>query len=71
MIFRINSHAEPRVRAALARRNELLRMYTREMPAEYEQELGELDRIIAAAVSVGIRKPMDEGEQYIAMSQGW
>jgi hypothetical protein len=49
-----------------ARRNQLLRMYTREMSADYEQELGELDRIIAAAVSVGARHPVDEAEQYIA-----
>ena len=40
-----------RVRSAIQKRKALLRMYTREMPDDFEQQLEESNRIIAAAVS--------------------
>ncbi len=56
MKLHINPNNEARVRAAVMRRGQLLRMYTADMPDNYEEELIELDRIIASAVSVGINQ---------------
>lgn len=56
MLLRINPRSEDRVREAVQKRSELLRMWTRDMPADFEDQLAEADRIIAAAVSVSIRE---------------
>jgi hypothetical protein len=55
LIIQIEERAEPRVREAIERRTELMRMYTREMPGDYLEQLIEADRIIAAAVTVSVR----------------
>jgi hypothetical protein len=70
MNIHINPHNEARVRDAIARRTELMQMYTRDMPPTYQDELVDVNRIIASAVSVAISKPVDAGERYMAMSRG-
>jgi len=55
LTIQIQERAEPRVRAAIARRTELMHMYTREMPGDYLEQLIEADRIIATAVTVAFR----------------
>ena len=55
LTIQIRERAEPRVRAAMERRTELMRMYTRDMPRDYLEQLIEADRIIATAVSVAVR----------------
>jgi hypothetical protein len=70
MNIHINPHNEARVRDAIARRTELMQMYTRDMPPTYQDELVDVNRIIASAVSVAISKPVDAGERYRAMSRG-
>ena len=55
MIIQISQRAEQRVRGAIERRAELMRMYTREMPRDYLEQLIEADRIIATAVSLACR----------------
>ncbi len=47
-----------------------MQMYTRDMPRTYQDELVDVNRIIAAAVSVAISKPVDAGQRYMAMSRG-
>ncbi|MEP4147680.1 MAG: hypothetical protein ABJL54_10685 [Halioglobus sp.] len=51
MNIEIQERNAERVRKAIQKRRELLRMYAREMPNDYELQLEESNRIIAAAVS--------------------
>ncbi|NQX90080.1 MAG: hypothetical protein HRT77_15605 [Halioglobus sp.] len=51
----IDDKALPRVIAAIERRNQLLRMWTKDMPRDFEEQLNETHRIISAAVTVAIR----------------
>ena len=60
VIIEIGKRAEQRVRKAIERRAELMRMYTREMPRDYLEQLIEADRIIATAVSVAFRTGANE-----------
>jgi len=71
MNLTIPEHNAGRVLSAISRRRELLAMYTRDMSSEFESELADLDRTIAAAVSVAAQKPANEAERYIAISRGW
>ena len=71
MNLTIPEHNAERVLSAIGRRRELLSMYTREMSSEFESELADLDRTIAAAVSVAVNKPKTAAERYIAISRGW
>ena len=71
MNLTIPEHNAGRVLSAISRRRELLAMYTRDMSSEFESELVDLDRTIAAAVSVAVQKPANEAERYIAISKGW
>ena len=66
MNLTIPTHNAERVMSAIQRRRQLLSMYTREMPHNYSEELAEMDRIIAAAVSVAVMRSMREGEKYAA-----
>jgi hypothetical protein len=71
MQIEIAEHAKDRVMAAVERRGRLLRMYTREMPADYAEQLTEMDRIIAAAVVVGVyRHNSQSSREYREMSGG-
>ena len=54
----ISERSAPRVLEAIARRAELMRMYTREMPSDYREQLIEADRVIATAVSLAVKKPL-------------
>ena len=60
VIIEIGKRTEQRVRKAIERRSELMRMYTREMPRDYLEQLIEADRIIATAVSVAFRSGANE-----------
>ena len=51
----INSHSEPRVREALARRAQLMRMETRDMPDNWLEEMRSVETTIAAAVAHAVR----------------
>ena len=51
MYIEIQERNAERVRNAIQKRRELLRMYAREMPDDFELQLEESNRIIAAAVS--------------------
>ncbi|MEM1154691.1 MAG: hypothetical protein AAGI44_11160 [Pseudomonadota bacterium] len=51
MNITLNGKNEARVREAMRRRAELLRMRTAQMPRNYREELERVNRIIAAAVS--------------------
>lgn len=51
MHIEIQERNAERVRNAIQKRKALLRMYTREMPDDFELQLEESNRIIAAAVS--------------------
>ncbi|MEH6635528.1 MAG: hypothetical protein V7700_08410 [Halioglobus sp.] len=66
MNLTIPAHNAERVMSAIQRRRQLLSMYTREMPDNYEEELVDMDRIIAAAVSVAVMRSMKDGEKYAA-----
>jgi hypothetical protein len=55
MQLTINERAAPRVLEGLARRDELTHMYTCEMSQGYSERLRQLDRIIAAVVTVGVK----------------
>ncbi|MEP5568086.1 MAG: hypothetical protein ABJN62_09660 [Halioglobus sp.] len=50
-----NSH---RVLEAIQKRKELMRMYAREMPVDFELQLEESNRIIAAAVTTAYDREM-------------
>ena len=66
MNLTIPAHNAERVMSAIQRRRQLLSMYTREMPDNYEEELVDMDRIIAAAVSVAVMRSMKDGEKHAA-----
>ena len=66
MNLTIPAHNAERVMSAIQRRRQLLSMYTREMPDNYEEELVDMDRIIAAAVSVAVMRSIKDGEKYAA-----
>ena len=51
MYIQIEGHNEERVRQAIARREELLRQRTIEMPKDWMQELDRLETIIVSAVA--------------------
>ena len=55
MMIEIKQHNASRVREALARRAELLRMTTHEMPREWLDEMHNLETTIAAAVAHAVR----------------
>jgi len=55
MYIQIEGHNEERVRDALARREELLRQRTIEMPKEWMQELERAEGIIASAVAWAVK----------------
>lgn len=56
MDISIDEKALPRVMQAIERRNELLRMWTRDIPQDFEAQLNETHRIIATAVTVAVRR---------------
>ena len=60
MNLTIPAHNAERVMSAIERRRQLLSMYTREMPDNYIEELVDMDRIIAAAVSVAVMRSMTD-----------
>ena len=62
MNLTIPAHNAERVMSAIQRRRQLLSMYTREMPDNYVEELVDMDRIIAAAVSVAVMRSMRDSE---------
>ena len=51
MHIEISSRSEPRVKQALTRRAELMRMNTREMPTNWMDEMRSAEITIAAAVA--------------------
>ena len=55
MNITIRPHAEPRLLEAIERREQLMRMRTREMHNGFEEELRRLDATIATAVSTSIK----------------
>ncbi len=56
MYIEIQEKNAERVRNAIQKRKELLRMYAREMPEDFELQLEESNRIIAAAVSTAYER---------------
>ena len=69
MMIEIKPHYVERFQAALDKRQELLRMRTNDKPRDYDEQLNEVHRIIAEAVSVAASR-QDYDEQYLALSWG-
>lgn len=69
MKIEIQSHNVERFKAALDRRQQLLRMRTNDMPRNYDEQLSEVNRTIAEVVS-GAANRQNYDEQYLALSWG-